>query len=1755
MAMGQALVNSAAAGVATATLEADLDAISDKWSALKQAAADRERRLDVALLQSGKFQEALASMLNWLGEMEEAVANQKPPSADYKVVKAQLQEQKFLEKLLADRQDNLRSLQTMGEDIATVASEEEAENVQAQLTDLGSRFQSLLGAAHERRQGLEETLEVAKEFHDRLEPITQWVDEMERRLGALDTIATEHDRIQGQIEQQQALHEEICAQKEPMDGAIQIGQLLMDMVSADDRDFIHARLDEMVDRFERLFTASERRADSLLRGLDDLQRFDIGAEEFATWLGETEERMQAFGAAPVYVEPLQRQQDLFMVVYTEIEDNQIVFESVMASGHDLMKNSAGDEALRVQEKLDLIKQRYTELNVKSLEMLQQIEEALPLAKEFHDSHNRINDWLMHVEPQLKNMDSASLDEQEDMIQEMERQVEDYRAVMDDINHTGAQLSALSPGDGAATVRELATRDRRRFDAACELVQKRAERLSLARQRSLEVLADVDEALDWFKDAENALVTADPVARAPGALSRQLAAQRTMDADVAQQRGRARDAVSAAIEARRAQSARGRGTTQQAVARATDALRTRRRLAVATHTSGGEAPARWGRRCAREALRGSAHVELLVWFWTESRRRLAAVDAPAVKRWSKNTAGSEGGRGKFTDKLEGMLSALSNTAEEISRAEPISAHPDKLKQQIDENKAWKEDLEKKEKALTAVQRAAAELIQQAGPEEDVTVNDIKGKLDRLDHLWTSMQSATDQRGRSLDETMDVSRRFWDDLNNVMSTLKELQESLGAQEPPGVEVEGIQQQQEVLYAIKDEIEGTQPDIDACKQTGQSLMQLCGEPDKPEVKKNMEDLDTAWDSVNATCGKREENLLDDLHRELEASAPKVESLLARGAELLSKGDVENAPGLGHSLKTLKQRWDNAQMRAQDRRHKLEIALKQAHEFHEALQSFVVWLTNTEKTLNATKPVSRCMDTVVAQIEEHKVLQKDIASHREVMMALDKSGTHLKYFSQKQDVILIKNLLVSAQHRWEKAVSRSAERTRQLDHGYKETKEFDDAWRELCDWLTEAEDTLRAETSVGTEPDSIRAQLAKHKQLQKLLGGRQPAYDAAFRAGRALKERAPTADVTNLQAMLNTLKTKWNVVCFMSVERQRKLEEALLFSGQFKDAMQSLLEWLYMVEPELSEDQPVHGDLDTVMALMDKHKAFQHEQVIRSASVYTVRKAAQQLLETSSEDTAQLQEELLELSTRWDSVCKLSVSKQQRLDDALAMGEDFHKSVHMLLEWLADAEMQLRYAGPLPEDEETVLAQIEEHKWLADAEMQLRDAGPLPEDEETVLAQIEEHKKLLADLAAREADMRHCETTGAAILRECHPDAVAAVRHWLTIVATRWEEVSGWAAGRDARLDDHLAVLRDNAALLESLLGWLTGAEATMKALETQPIPEDLPAVEELIRDHQDFQADMQLRQPDVERGGGGGADASHSTPLARGKKGVHASESPEYKNPRVSELSNKWRGVWLLAIERQRKLEDMYNHLQEVERFKQFSFEDWRQRYMKWMNHKKSRVMDFFRRQDKDHDGKVTREEFIEGILASKFATNRMEMDAVADIFDRDGDGYIDYREFVAALRPDRESSKPKTNADVINDEVKRAVHNCSCPKQFLVHQIGEGKYRDYQVIGAIFKFGDSQKLRLVKILRSTAMVRVGGGWIALDEFLVKNDPCRDGLASFPAFGDSQKLRLVRILRSTVMVRVGGGWIALDEFLVKNDPCRGRRAPRKEVPIFTL
>lgn len=91
----------------------------------------------------------------------------------------------------------------------------------------------------------------------------------------------------------------------------------------------------------------------------------------------------------------------------------------------------------------------------------------------------------------------------------------------------------------------------------------------------------------------------------------------------------------------------------------------------------------------------------------------------------------------------------------------------------------------------------------------------------------------------------------------------------------------------------------------------------------------------------------------------------------------------------------------------------------------------------------------------------------------------------------------------------------------------------------------------------------------------------------------------------------------------------------------------------------------------------------------------------------------------------------------------EKLHKAVHMLLEWLSDAEMKLRFAGPLPDDEETTKQQIADHQNFM--------------------------KEMIEQEVNKDQTIAHAQE----ILKKCHPDGVSVIRHWITIIQSRWEEV----------------------------------------------------------------------------------------------------------------------------------------------------------------------------------------------------------------------------------------------------------------------------------------------------------------------------------------------------------------------------------------------
>ncbi|XP_034652272.1 dystonin isoform X31 [Drosophila subobscura] len=2014
---GRDLVRSAGTGVSTSTIEKDLEKLNDRWNDLKERMNERDRRLDVALLQSGKFQEALAGLSKWLSDTEEMVANQKPPSCDYKVVKAQLQEQKFLKKMLLDRQNSMGSLANLGQEVANHCEPSERASIEKQLNDLMKRFDALTDGAEQREQDLEEAMEVAKRFHDKISPLEVWLDGTERAVKSMELIPTDEEKIQQRIREHDRLHDEILGKKPDFTDLADVAAQLMHLVSDEEAVNLGEKVRGVTERYTGLVDASDNIGALLAESRQGLRHLVLSYQDLVAWMESMENELKRFKSVPVYAEKLLEQMDHLLELNENIAGHASNVEATVESGAELMKHISNDEAIQLKDKLDSLQRRYGDLTNRGGDLLKSAQNALPLVQQFHEAHTRLVEWMQTAETALAPSEPRQAD-----VLRLEGELAEMRPILDTINQVGPQLGQLSPGEGAATIESIVTRDNRRFDSIVEQIQRKAERLHLSNQRAKEVTGDIDELLEWFREMDTTLREADHPAMEPKLVRAQLQEHRSINDDISSQKGRVRDVTAASKKVlRESPQSENTATLREKLDDLKEIVDTVAQLCSE----------RLG--ILEQALPLSEHFAdshqgLTAWL-DDMEQQISRLSMPALRpdqitlQQDKNerllqsiaehkplldklnktgealgalVADEDGSKineildtdnaryaalrlelrerqqalesalqesSQFSDKLEGMLRALANTVDQVNQLDPLSALPQKIREQIEDNDALMDDLDKRQDAFSAVQRAANDVIAKAGNKADPAVRDIKAKLEKLNNLWNDVQKATKKRGSSLDDILSVAEPFWKQLNSVMKTLKDLEETLSCQEPPAAQPQDIKKQQVALQEIRHEIDQTKPEVEQVRRHGSNLMNMCGEPDKPEVKKHIEDLDNAWDNITALYAKREENLIDamekamefhetlqnllkfltkaedkfghlgpvgsdidavkrqieqlksfkdevdphmvevealnrqaveltertspeqaasirepllvvnrrweallrgmvdrqkqlehallhlgqfqhalnellvwidrtdgtldqlkpipgdpqllevelaklkvlandiqahqnsvdtlndagrqlietekgsveasttqeklrklnnewkqllqkasdrqheleealreahgyisevqdilgwlgdvdavigaskpvgglpetateqlerfmEVYNELDENRPKVETIQAQGQEYIKRQNQMkvSSSNLQHTLRTLKQRWDAVVSRASDKKIKLEIALKEATEFHDTLQAFVEWLTQAEKQLSNADAVSRVLETIQAQMEEHKVLQKDVSTHREAMLLLDKKGTHLKYFSQKQDVILIKNLLVSVQHRWERVVSKAAERTRALDHGYKEAREFNDAWSGMMQYLQETEqvlDQIIEEATASKEPQKIKKYIAKLKETHRQLAAKQTVYDGTMRTGKNLMERAPKGDRPVLDKMLLELKEQWTRVWSKSIERQRKLEEALLLSGQFSDALGELFEWLKKAKSRLNENGPVHGDLETVQGLCEHHKHIEQDLQKRAAQMQGVLKTGRDL--ERSGNNPEVGRQLDELQAIWEEVKNAVGKRGERLQVALVDAEKLNARVQALFDWLDHAEHKLRYAKNAPDDEKV------------SREM------------------MDIHVEFMKDLRVREREKTETFEYAEDIIGKAYPDAIPIIKNWLSIIQQRWEEVRQWAINRESKLGLHLQSLKDLDDNIEELLAWLTGLEGTLLNLKHEQLPDEIPPVEKLIEDHKEFMENTARRQTEVDRAckprqlppGARKPSRSGKTPVFKGSRdqGLNARKgsrvtptrdtpdrdrlphygprfSPsstgpelEFRSPRAKLLWTKWRDVWMLSWERQRLLNDHLLYLKDVERARNFSWDDWRKRFLKYMNHKKSRLTDLFRKMDKDNNGMIPRDVFIDGILNTKFDTSGLEMKAVADLFDRNGEGLIDWQEFIAALRPDWQERKPANDSDKIHDEVKRLVMLCTCRQKFRVFQVGEGKYR----------FGDSQKLRLVRILRSTVMVRVGGGWVALDEFLTKNDPCR-------------------------------------------------------------
>ncbi|XP_066427405.1 plectin [Molothrus aeneus] len=1790
-----------------------LDAVEKRLLALPEpgtALQVSSRAVPVPEEAAERGQETLERLLAWVVDMEELVSNQKPPSAEAKVVKAQLEEQKLLKRLLEERRPRVELV--LQDRLTAQGSGTAAPEGSAGLFSLGERWDKLMQEAEARYGCLERILPAAQGFQKAVDAFQEWLGATERQLAQLWRADGCVGRVQDAHQQTQALCEEIRGRLGELDGALESGQRVLELVTGEEAQLTQEKMESLRMRYLIVGQSSADTAHRLGQTLEASSRLGTAPEDLALWLsrmekelGEQEsqqdgqepavtasdrekfeqvlesqlsrvaglgERLEEIGRVQLDAEALRSQLSEQKLLSAEILHCRGLVERLLGFSEPLLRCCPEPLQQRLQPSVQALRERTEQLSLRSGACAVQLEHAQSLLTQFSEALEELLPWLeetqaLGVQLSPNAISYEAFKEQQALLQSLREAIAEHRPLVGKLQRVSAQLLELSPEQGAPFQRRWQELEEQ-YGRIRESVRQAAALLEDALPRYSQLSERMDLLLECLERLQSRLQSQPPV-RGDAAHLREQIRENSLALGELEKLG-------VALEGIRAQGEELLATVQAVSSDAAD-------RGIQERTA--QLLSQW------DCLRGRCQ---------ERERWLRELLALAERFWHG---------------LSELAVALSDTQQLVLGLEEAGGEPEAIRTQLRTMQALREEIDALQGELDTLGSLGVELMASCG---DPDKPDVTKSLDDLYSSWHSLSRVWTERNGRLEEQLQAALSYQDtmqrllewleaaelriaeeflvggDLDMVQQQLAELKEfkrelyqckvdveslrhqgGTGQGDPPAtlcdfrqrwdhLEEEIVSRQHQLEAALLglgqfqtqlaellqwlsrtgEQLRGPaplRPDLQSCEielakhkvlrtdvmshartvqsvtEAGQGLLLSSLGESVEGLQRSLQQLEQHWELVRSETESRQlelENNLSqvqditleitellqwleqvelqlfcskpawghpdatkeklnahlELCRELEARAGSYRGLRERLQRLLDSCRAGRPCSTEHSLRLLEQKWESVQAEAQERKERLAEGLTVSTEFHGSAQELLRWVAHAEELLGSPAPPSFVLDTVTAQIQEHKALVKEANAHGEKLGGLEAVAARLKDFSRKQDGAVIQNLVLAARERLGKVLQRAAERGAMLEEARKRSKQFSESRRLLLDWMEEVEQSLEVPQDAATSQEEIKCQLAEHKAFQKVLRAKRPVYEATLRSGRALREGARLPqDLQPLEELLGELKERWDALCSRAAERQHKLEENLLFSGKFTDALQALMDWLYRAEPQLSEDAPVGGDRDLVGDLMDKHKVFQKELGKRASCIKTLKRSVRDLTRgSSSVDSQWLQRQVEELSTRWDLVCKLSLSKQARLEAALRQAEEFHSLVHSFLGRLTESEKTLKY-GVFPEEEAAV---------------------------QECQAQLQE---LMQSLQCQQLELECITSLGEEILSTCHPDSIITIKSWVTVTKSRFQEVLSWAQQQGERLRAQAAALAAEREDTEQLLDWITAAEEALGLRDQEPLPEEAEQLEELSAQHAVFMEELNRKQPDVEKVTKSckrklavdlGAPASRRLATRRrsGGKAQGTAAAPlgglEPQTPLMAQLLHRWQQLWLLALDRQYRLETALQRLRELEEFAHFDFGVWRKRYMQWISQMKSRVLDVFRGIDRDQDGRISQREFIESVLASKFPTNVLEMNAVATIFDMNGDGFIDYYEFVSALHPNRDPLRRSADADQIQDEVNRQVAQCNCAKRFQVEQISANRYR----------FGESQQLRMVRILRSTLMVRVGGGWIALDEFLVKNDPCR-------------------------------------------------------------
>ncbi|XP_055937258.1 dystrophin-like isoform X4 [Argiope bruennichi] len=393
----------------------EVDQFCKEWNIMSRKLAEMERSLNHAMLQAPPvaFMEAAQSLDTWLVNVHQALISEQISVAELDQMEEQLTKLKELQSTIEDEQSNLDYVKkTRNQLLKSDSDAPWVGELNHQVQHLESTWSEVCKLIRVMMEGLEKYIAKLQQFQSEAAGLMNWMQDVDQFLAAEDPAVGDISTLEAQLEQSNALQEDIKTLGPNVLRIESTGKELIE--NAGETPFaaeLRNQISTLKENWERVVEQTNIKNMKLKEALNGSNELTEIMADLSDWLQKLETEIPEDGPVSNSSDLMSKNKKLQFLL-NKVEKRHQEYEKLSSAFKNISNSSQQKSLENLSEEFENVKSKWEGTVSKIKELSKKYKEMALKYNEFCNLVMRENDWLDRLEKKLKRSPESAADAEE-----------------------------------------------------------------------------------------------------------------------------------------------------------------------------------------------------------------------------------------------------------------------------------------------------------------------------------------------------------------------------------------------------------------------------------------------------------------------------------------------------------------------------------------------------------------------------------------------------------------------------------------------------------------------------------------------------------------------------------------------------------------------------------------------------------------------------------------------------------------------------------------------------------------------------------------------------------------------------------------------------------------------------------------------------------------------------------------------------------------------------------------------------------------------------------------------------------------------------------------------------------------------------------------------------------------------------------------------------------------------------------------------